>query len=72
MVVRIPLDEPITQCYELKRGLIKIESDALSRKRIVFILYSVIILANLQVIGVSVRIGIQINENGLISLLRIK
>lgn len=54
VVERVTLDQPVTQCYELNRALLEVESDSFRRESIVALLTPIVVLAHLKIVGITV------------------
>lgn len=63
VVEGVALDQPVPKGNELLRSLFKVKGDAFGRQRVVALLGSVVVLGDLEIVGVALKAWIEIDEN---------
>lgn len=66
MVVRVTLNQPLSERNKLNWSVVLVKSKTLSTESVVFFLITVLVGGNLKVVWVSVsHVGIQVHKDGL-------
>ena len=72
VVIRITLNEPLAERDELDGHVILVQGKTLARESVVAALEPLRVADDLQVVGVTIFLGVQVHENGLLFRFRIK